>query len=484
MLVSVVILFLASLSCSSPAGSGGESDSQQGTTLTVGIEAAPVDVPFRKFMPLIKERLGVDLEIVTLEYGSLFEKILTDLITGTGAFDIIVYFTRFNGDYMGPGFLHPLDEFIERYPPDYDDLIPAFRELYCEWEGHTYALPFDGDYFLLYYRKDLFQHPLEREAFQQAYGYPLAAPETWDQWNEIAEFFTRKAGEQLAGEVLQKDFYGISEYWGKARAYAWYLNRFGAYSGLFFDAEMEPKINSADAVRALEHCLESVRYNTPGPLAHTWWNVREDFLFGKVAMIFGWPDVGKATGDPVQSKVIGKVGFAPSPGVLDPATGKIRRATALVSGRVMAVSRHSSQPEAAYQVIRLISSPEISLQYIGDPASGSDPFRYSHFEHPQSWQLQFDGLDQFLKASRDALDVGFPELYIPGAEEYQEALSRHVQEALQEKVPPQQALDAVAKEWAEITKRRGREDQKRFWRTQLTAMQRLNLIPGQERAVR
>ena len=124
MLVSVVILFLASLSCSSPAGSGGESDSQQGTTLTVGIEAAPVDVPFRKFMPLIKERLGVDLEIVTLEYGSLFEKILTDLITGTGAFDIIVYFTRFNGDYMGPGFLHPLDEFIEKYPPDYDDLIP------------------------------------------------------------------------------------------------------------------------------------------------------------------------------------------------------------------------------------------------------------------------------------------------------------------------------------------------------------------------
>ena len=48
----------------------------------------------------------------------------------------------------------------------------------------------------------------------------------------------------------------------------------------------------------------------------------------------------------------------------------------------------------------------------------------------------------------------------------------------------QQALDAVAKEWAEITKRRGREDQKRFWRTQLTAMQRLDLIPGQERAVR
>ena len=470
---------LTTSSCTAPGERGDKLDSDQGTTLTIGIEAAPVDVPFRKFMPLIKERLGVDLEIVTLEYGSLFEKVLTDLITGTGSFDIIVYFTRFNGDYMGPGFFHPLDDLMREHPPDYDDVIPAFRELYCEWEGRTYALPFDGDYFLLYYRKDLFQHPRERAAFQERYGYPLEAPETWDQWNDIAEFFTRKAGDKLAGESLEEDFHGISEYWGKARAYAWYLNRFGAYSGLFFDEEMEPKINSSEAVKALEHCLRSVRFNTPGPLAHSWWNVREDFLFGKVVMIFGWPDVGKASGDPVQSKIIGKVGFAPSPGVLNTATGKIRRATALVSGRVMAVSRHSSQLETAYQVIRFISSPEISLQYIGDPESASDPFRYSHFEHPEGWKLQFEGLQEFLQASSEALDVGFPELYIPGAEEYQEALSRHIQEALQERVAPQQALDTVAQEWTKITDRRGREEQRRFWRTQLRAMKRLNLIPTQ-----
>ena len=100
-LFTLGMFVLTTSSCTAPGERGGKLDSDQGTTLTIGIEAAPVDVPFRKFMPLIKERLGVDLEIVTLEYGSLFEKVLTDLITGTGSFDIIVYFTRFNGDYMG-----------------------------------------------------------------------------------------------------------------------------------------------------------------------------------------------------------------------------------------------------------------------------------------------------------------------------------------------------------------------------------------------
>ena len=449
-----------------------------GVTLNVGIESAPVDIALRNRLPRIREELGVEIQIVPLEYGTLFEKILTDFITGTGSFDIVVYFARYNGDYMGAGFLRPLDEYVQEYPPDYLDILPAFRKLYSEWEGRIYALPYDGDYFLLYYRKDLFGHPEERSAFKRRYGYDLGPPNTWDEWLDIAEFFTRKPGETLAGEVLTDDFYGISEYWGRARAYAWFLNRFGSYSGLFFDENMEPRINSPGAVAALEHCVQSFRYNTPGPLGHTWWNVREDLLFGKVAMIFGWPDVGKAASEPTQSKVVGKVGFAPSPGVRDPDTGAIRRATALVSGRVMAVSQSCQNPEAAYRVIRLMSSRDVSMTSISEENSQCDPFRSSHLDHPELWKVRFDGLDEYLDASKAALDVGFPELTIPGAEEYHDALSRHVQEALQRSISPQQALDGVATEWRAITRRRGLEAQKRAWKSQLSAMQQLNLVPS------
>src|SRR3546814_14404668 len=36
-----------------------------------------------------------------------------------------------------------------------------------------------------------------------------APPETYEQYRDVAEFFTRKAGEKVAGETLDNDIYGI-----------------------------------------------------------------------------------------------------------------------------------------------------------------------------------------------------------------------------------------------------------------------------------
>ena len=43
----------------------------------------------------------------------------------------------------------------------------------------------------LVYRRDLFDDPKEKAAFKGKYGYDLAAPATYDQLRDIAEFFTR-----------------------------------------------------------------------------------------------------------------------------------------------------------------------------------------------------------------------------------------------------------------------------------------------------
>ena len=44
----------------------------------------------------------------------------------------------------------------------------------------------------LVYRRDLFDDPKEKAAFKGKYGYDLAAPATYDQLRDIAEFFTRR----------------------------------------------------------------------------------------------------------------------------------------------------------------------------------------------------------------------------------------------------------------------------------------------------
>jgi ABC-type glycerol-3-phosphate transport system substrate-binding protein len=53
------------------------------------------------------------------------------------------------------------------------------------------AQTIDGDVHTGTYRKDLFGDPAEKEAFKAKYGYDLAPPETWKQYYDIAEFFTR-----------------------------------------------------------------------------------------------------------------------------------------------------------------------------------------------------------------------------------------------------------------------------------------------------
>src|SRR5690606_38567767 len=58
-------------------------------------------------------------------------------------------------------------------------------------------------------RKDLMEHPQERAAFKRKYGRELEPPKTLQEMRDIAEFFTRKKGETLAGEKLTSDFAGF-----------------------------------------------------------------------------------------------------------------------------------------------------------------------------------------------------------------------------------------------------------------------------------
>ena len=54
-----------------------------------------------------------------------------------------------------------------------------------------------------------FENPEEKANFREIYRYDLQVPKNFIQYYNIAEFFTRKKGEKLAGEVLEQDFYGV-----------------------------------------------------------------------------------------------------------------------------------------------------------------------------------------------------------------------------------------------------------------------------------
>ena len=107
------------------------------------------------------------------------------------------------------------------------DILPAFNKAQNLWGGKKVSVTLDGDTFLLYYRKDIFQDASEKAAFKAKYKYDLPdPPNTWKQVVDLAQFFTRKKGQKLAGKTLTKDFYGYADQAKRGRVYYWYIFRF------------------------------------------------------------------------------------------------------------------------------------------------------------------------------------------------------------------------------------------------------------------
>lgn len=444
----------------------------EGVSLVVAGDAGHNLRPFEWWADEIYEQSGIRIrEIVGLPFTGVYEKLKTEFIAGSGAFDIVVFYPAFIGDFAGNGYLLQLDEYAQKHDPELDDVIPAFRELYLKWQGKLYALPFDGDVLNLYYRTDLFNDPQEKEAFRARYGYELAPPATWDEWLDVAEFFTRDTDGD--GRI---DLWGAAEYGQRGNSWAWWANRFAAYGGVYFDEDMNPMINSEAGVKALENMIATLQFSPPDTLAYGYEELRDVFLQGRVAMVVQWADVGKKGNDPELSHIPGKLGVAPMPGVRLP-DGTIRRRAMMPVGRVLAVTKDTRHPEAAYWVIRFLTSKEKSLHDVSSSQTGLDPYRYSHFANPEAYDMfaSIEEATNYLQGVQANMEIGYPELTIPGAWQFEDALDLQINRALAGQLSPQQALDAAAQEWRNIVQRFGRDMMRRFYLDSLQSWRTLGL---------
>ena len=441
--------------------------------LTVVGDAGHNQRPWEWYKKDFLKLYNVDLKIVGVPFAEVYEKEKIEFVTHTGAYDIVTFYPKYLGDFAGNGYLYPLDEFIAKLDPHLEDVTPGYRDFYCKYKGKIYALPYDGDILNLYYRKDLFENSEEKANFKAKYGYELRPPKTWKEYKDVAEFFTREKGETLAGKVLQRDFYGTAFYGQRDWCWAWWGNRFASYGGVYFDEDtMEPMINSPAGVKALEDMIEIKKYCPPNVLAFGYEELKDAFLNGDTAMVIQWPCVGKKGADPAQSKIVGKIGVTTVPGVIK--DGKLYRRAMMPCGRVLGIAKESEYPWKAYQVIWHVSY-KTSMDDVSTAKTGLDPYRYSHFQHPEEYEMfpTIEAAKIYLEGVKSNMEAGYPELVIPGAEQYEDVLGRKITEALSGSKSAKQALDEVAKEWDKITNRFGREKQKQLYR---------NLVAGWRKA--
>lgn len=419
----------------------------------------------------IERLLGVKLVGTEKPTEQVFPTIMADLLSGAGHYNILVYFPMYNGRLMGGNWLVPLNSFVEKFPVDWQDCYEIYRTLYCMWGETIYGLPYDGDVLLLYYRKDIFNDAGIKAKFKAKYGYALTPPETYSQYNDIAEFFT---GWDWDGDGQIE--YGTAEYHRLDLGYGYWASRFGSGKGKYFDETMNPGINSQAGIQALEDLKISTKNSPAGILNFGALEVFDSFLDGMTAMLLTWPDIGPRVGSGKFEVKPEQVGFALVPGYR--VNGELNRRSWIGVGRLMAISKLTpkNKQEAAFQVIRYMNSPNVSIRYVSHGMTGEDSFRHFHDENPGLWIHKHSALADFSKMKGLNTEHGYADLYLPGTEEYTDSLGRNIITYLSGRIPTAKgALDKTAKEWNEITERLGREKQIKYWEGQIKLFKMLGL---------
>ena len=425
-------------------------------------------------------KAGITTKVTEVPFDGVYEKLKTEFVAGTGAFDVVTFYPSYIGDFASNGYLEPLDSYMAKQPaavwdPNQQDVLPVYRELYDKWAGKTYALTIDGDAHVMVYRNDLFTNPDEQAAYKAKYGTQLKPPETWADWLQVGAFFTRKSGEKLAGQTLDHDFYGSAEFAKRGFSYAWFVDRWSSSGQLYFDNKMTPQINTPEAVAALQNFVDSLKSAPPDVRAYGYDELKDALIKGNVAMVVQWTDVPKKGADPSVSSVVGKLAVGRVPGTN--VGGQVIHRGAMPVGRVVAVAADSKNKDAAYWVAKHVAYDR-SLEDVSTPLTGLDPYRTSQLGHPEAYTMFADkaGAQTYLDGLKVALADGFPEILIPGAAQYDDILDLHVSKALAGEETPQVALDTVAAEWNKITDNLGRDKQTQLWLSALAGYRSLGLI--------
>jgi multiple sugar transport system substrate-binding protein len=409
---------------------------------------------------------------------------------GLNQFDGYMEGAWYMGEYVTPGFIVPVDDYIadERFPqwnPDW--WPPSLREIH-QWQGEVYATLNDSDGQVLYWREDILSDPEWQAAYEAEVGEPMPFPvQTWEDVIAIAAFFN---GKNWDGNDDEPDSGIVMHFKVNAQGHFHFMTMSASFvvrpgdtvdrctNNYWFDpTDMEPLVNSPGHVRALEKLKELAQY---GPDAQVAWSLTEGwdyFLRGKAIFVFSWGDVGSLVQDPDRSLIQGKMGASIVPGSNEVYNTCTEAWETLDEPNVVGnttggswqgiISARSPNPEAVYSLYALMATEPVSTWNVQRGWTGVDPGVEIHFLPDQGGTASLQG---YVDNGWDASDVEFytqayhdnffadtvlPYLRINGAEEYWRALDQNLSEAMIGRLDPQEALDRTARAWEGITDRRG-----------------------------
>ena len=293
----------------------------KGVEISILDEITPLQELFAKIVPQFEEETGIKVNYQLLNHFEVINRGQADMLSGRGEYDAVMLHSLQVGLLMDANVLSPIDTYLadpKLANPDFDmeDLIaPAFNSLAYQ-SGKIYSL-LNWNYNMVYWaRKDLLENPEEKAAFEAKYGYPLAPAKTFKQLNDIAEFFTRKSGEKLAGKTLDSDFYGIvMEGMNGGGTYVPVWQIFIRNSGGdIFDKDGHPTFDTPAVVEGLKAWGDLWKFSPPGQAEYSLIDVPTVMGNGIAAQSIAYSDFVLGIDREGGSALHGKFVYGPTPG--------------------------------------------------------------------------------------------------------------------------------------------------------------------------
>ena len=223
--------------------------------------------------------------------------------------------------------------------------------------GRLLQVPRNIDVRLLHYRRDLFEDPAERSAFERSAGRSLRVPDTWDELAEVASFFTRPG---LHGFLVPGRDSGL---------FGTFYELLVGAGGELFDRALRPAFDSpaGEWAAGMLADLHTTRRVTPRELpAWHYDEISAAFRSGHAAMVCDWPGSYHLYKNPATSRVFDRVGLAPLP------AGPAGIRAAYAGCHSFAVAASAPNRAGAVALLQWLTSVDAQL---GEARLGSIPCR-------------------------------------------------------------------------------------------------------------
>ena len=257
--------------------------------INVFLIPSPSSNAIQSFIPAFEDQTCIKVNFSETPYGEAHQKQLLAYGQADGQYDVAQFDNTFLAPFGAAKAMSPLDGYLaDSAAYDISDFSKG-QQGYGMYDGETLGLTLSTEPMIQWYRTDIYDE------------LGLKPATTWDEFLSNAK--TVQESGKGDGNLIG---FGPGSSW-------WFMTLVWSFGGQLYDKDLNPTVNSPEAIKAMNYMTELFKYAPPGAISATGDDVMFKFLSQDIGSIIQYSGYYGFTLDPEFNKYVGKMGTAKMP---------------------------------------------------------------------------------------------------------------------------------------------------------------------------